>query len=205
MVFWISCIAGLATVFITKNKKFIGLWVAFFNMTLSIYLSVTVTACIAKANPESFESQIAKLLILVVIAILAFVVIEFIASTFFTDRFVIALPAQFKKFANPVLSFFLGYLLTGTVLFLLYVSPLATVPFASNIFNDTFAKQSKRAVIASCSLIETFSLQQNDKQLRNAVDWLAYRESENNENPQNETSHKPAEQKKVTANIKSCN
>ena len=173
MVFWICVAIGILSAFLASRKEFPSVWVALFNLIVAIYISLAVTASLGKSSPEAFEIPIARMAMFLGAAILIFIVAQFLAKSFVLHGMRLTLPINFVRLANVVLGFLLGYILIGSVLFVVFISPVQSFSAIEKMNEDEiFIRSIEKPVLFACALADAATFQKNGEEFRNVLSWM---------------------------------
>ena len=191
MLFWVAVLAGGGFAYLGIKKGFFPMWAITFNILVSVYLSVMLLPVIEAIIPDNggqayFYNCALSLLI---IGILVFVVLQTIASNYFSGGFQVSFPVIFNNIVAAILGFISGYLICCTVLVIISIMPFTS---QSSIANKILGPQNLPAavtkpVIGACDFIGVASMQVWPDVAQDAVDdFLVQREARLKQKPRNE-------------------
>ena len=191
MLFWVAVIAGAGFAYLGFKKGFFPMWAISFNILVSAYLSVMLLPVIAAIIPDNgglayFYNCALSLLI---IGMLVFVVLQTIASSYFSAGFQVTFPAIFDSIVAPILGFISGYLLCCTVLVIVSLMPFTNEPVANGILGPkNLSPAVTKSVTGACDFVGKASLQVWTENVAQGVldDFLVKREARLKPKPQNE-------------------
>ncbi len=173
MVFWICLLFSVISAFLASRREFPQIWVAAFNLIISVYISVGVTASLGKSFPTAFENQIAHMAMFIGAGVLVFILMQFFAKSFILHGIRLTLPVNFTRFANIILGFIMGYILGGWILFAVFMSPLQCVPAVKKMCkNSAMVHSFESPILFACSLCDSASVQNNSDEFKNAISWI---------------------------------
>ena len=190
MLFWLAIIAGAGFAYLGFKKGFFPMWAISFNILVSAYLSVMLLPVIAAIIPDNgglayFYNCALSLLI---IGMLVFVVLQTIASSYFSAGFQVTFPAIFDSIVASILGFFSGYLLCCTVLVIVSIMPFTNEPAANRILGPkNLPPVVTKTVTGACDFVGVISMQVWPDKAQGAIDdFLVQREARLKPKPQNE-------------------
>ena len=159
MMFWIAILAGALFVWLAVRVGFYETWVLFFNIVVSIYVSVFLTPILAEFVPA--PGGVASYHVALCLTVLAggcFAILQGLSFVFLTGQYHIPFPRVFDILLSGVLGFAAGFLTLSFVALVLTVTPLAENRIAG-VFG--LAKQSEQANLVCltrcCDLIHSFT------------------------------------------------
>jgi hypothetical protein len=159
MMFWIAILAGALFVWLAVRVGFYETWVLFFNILVSIYVSVFLTPILAELVPAPGGGTAYHVaLCMIVLAGGCFAVLQGLSFVFLTGQYHIPFPRVFDILLSGILGFAAGFLLLSFVALV-----LTTTPLAENKIVGVFGlgKQSQQANLACisrcCGLIHSFA------------------------------------------------
>lgn len=193
MLFWVAVIAGAGFAYMGLKKGFFPMWAISFNILISVYLSVMLLPVIATIIPDNggqayFYNCALSLLI---IGILVFVVLQTIASNYFSGGFQLSFPVIFNNIGAAILGFISGYLLCCTVLVIISIMPFTSQsPIANKILGPkNLPAAVTKPVIGACNFVGRASLQVWPDVAQGAIDdFLVKRDARLGQKPQKDES-----------------
>jgi len=82
-------------------------------------------------------------------------------------------PINFVRLANVVLGFLLGYILIGSVLFVVFISPVQSFSAIEKMNEDEiFIRSIEKPVLFACALADAATFQKNGEEFRNVLSWM---------------------------------
>ncbi len=126
MMFWIAILAGALFVWLAVRLGFYETWVLFFNIAVSIYVSVFLTPTLAEFAPApTGASSYHTALCMIVLAGGCFALLQGISFVFLTGQFHIPFPRIFDVVFSGALGFVTGFLTLSFLALVLTTTPLA--------------------------------------------------------------------------------
>jgi hypothetical protein len=126
MMFWIAILAGALFVWLAVRLGFYETWVLFFNIAVSIYVSVFVTPILAEFAPApAGASSYHTALCMIALAGGCFALLQGLSFVFLTGQFHIPFPRVFDVVFSGVLGFVTGFLTLSFLALVLTTTPLA--------------------------------------------------------------------------------
>ncbi len=127
MMFWIAILAGALFVWLAVRMGFYETWVLFFNIVVSIYVSVFLTPILAEFAPASGgASSYHTALCMIVLAGGSFALLQGTSFVFLTGQFHIPFPRVFDVVFSGMVGFVTGFLVLSFVALVLTTTPLAS-------------------------------------------------------------------------------
>jgi hypothetical protein len=179
---WTAAIAmGFVFAVCGYRRGFYATWAVLFNIAISIYLSVMLTPTAAaflpavlpdgaKSSDGSFWYAYAG--IAAAAAFVSFVILQIIATVFFTGTFNISLPKLVDKLGAALIGFAAGYVLWGFICFLVLIMPKSENVLLKSFTAGSESKElSMSAVSKVVNTINLVSLQPNREQVKNVISW----------------------------------
>ncbi|MCX5645764.1 MAG: CvpA family protein [Phycisphaerae bacterium] len=159
MMFWIAILVGALFVWLAVRVGFYETWVLFFNIVVSIYVSVFLSPILAElARAPGGAASYHVALCLTVLAGGCFALLQGLSFVFLTGQYHIPFPRVFDVLLSGVLGFAAGFLTLSFVALVLTVTPLAENRIAG-VFG--LAQQSEQANLVCltrcCDLIHSFA------------------------------------------------
>ena len=126
MMFWIAILAGALFIWLAVRMGFYETWVLFFNIVVSIYVSVFLTPILAEFAPApTGASSYHTALCMIVLAGGCFALLQGLSFVFLTGQYHIPFPRVFDVVFSGVLGFVTGFLTLSFVALVLTTTPLA--------------------------------------------------------------------------------
>ena len=127
MMFWIAILAGALFVWLAVRIGFYETWVLFFNIVVSIYVSVFLTPILAEFAPApGGASSYHTALCLIVLAGGCFALLQGLSFVYLTGQFHIPFPRVFDIVFSGMVGFVAGFLVLSFVALVLTTTPLAS-------------------------------------------------------------------------------
>ena len=127
MMFWIAILAGALFVWLAVRIGFYETWVLFFNVLVSIYVSVFLAPILAEFAPApAGAAAYHTALCLIVLAGGCFALLQGLSFVFLTGQFHLPFPRVFDIVFSGVLGFVTGFLVLSFVALVLTTTPLAS-------------------------------------------------------------------------------
>jgi hypothetical protein len=159
MMFWIAILAGALFVWLAVRIGFYETWVLFFNVLVSIYVSVFLAPILAEFAPApSGATSYHMALCLIVLAGGSFALLQGLSFVFLTGQYHLPFPRVFDIVFSGMLGFVTGFLVLSFVALV-----LTTTPWASHKIVGVLGlgQQSRPAnlvcITRSCDLIHFFA------------------------------------------------
>ena len=162
---------GLIFAWLATRHGFYAMWAILVNVIIAVYLAVMLTPTAADTILDQDSSLYAYAAILGGIAIVAFVILQTLATTFLTGTFDVELPKIFNNIGAALLGFFTGMITWGFVCFMLLIMPATKDYLADRMdLGDDLKKVSYSSVARACELVNTLSCQNEADAVRKAMD-----------------------------------
>ena len=143
MMFWIAILAGALFVWLAVRAGFYETWVLFFNIVVSIYVSVFLTPILAELVPAPGGAAAYHIaLCMIVLAGGCFAILQGLSFVFLTGQYHIPFPRVFDILLSGILGFAAGFLMLSFVALVLTTTPLAENKIVSVL---GLGKQSQQA------------------------------------------------------------
>jgi hypothetical protein len=133
MGFWIGILFGALFVYVAVKIGFYETWVLLFNLVISIYLAIFLRPLINQYLPIASETSYGDALVILAVAVGAFVILYGISYVFFSSQFNISVPRILDVVGSGFLGFLAGYLIWSFVIVLISFMPISR--------NSNFNKQ----------------------------------------------------------------
>ncbi len=127
MMFWIAILAGALFVWLAVRLGFYETWALFFNIVVSIYVSVFLTPILAEfARASGGASSYHTALCMIVLAGGCFALLQGLSFVFLTGQFHIPFPRVFDVVFSGMVGFVTGFLVLSFIALVLTTTPLAS-------------------------------------------------------------------------------
>jgi hypothetical protein len=127
MIFWIAILSGVLFVWLAVRLAFCETWVLFFNVIVSIYVSIFLTPLLAElVPPPGGPPGYHVALCMIVLAGGCFAVLQGLSFVFLTGQYRIPCPRVFDVVLAGGIGFVTGFLVLSFAGLVLTVSPLAS-------------------------------------------------------------------------------
>ena len=162
MLFWVAVIAGAGFSYMGLKKGFFPMWAIFFNILISVYLCVMLLPVIASTVPDSggqtyYYSCAACMLI---VGVLVFVVLQMIASNYFSGGFEVTFPKLFNSIGAAVLGFMSGYLVCCMLIVIVSLMPFSNYSLVEDVLSPTNLPDAvEKPMVSVCDFIGRVSIQ----------------------------------------------
>jgi hypothetical protein len=162
---------------------FYTIWAMFFNLLISIYLSVMLSPTVAGFMPTLFPAGTRQsegifwyvyAAIVASVALISFIILQVTAMTYFTGTFNISLPKLLENLGAMFIGFVAGYILWGFLCFLVLIMPIKKeqlILFKSFTTDPQSREISMPTISKVTNTINAVSLQPNRPQVRNVIKW----------------------------------
>jgi len=159
MMFWIAILAGALFVWLAVRIGFYETWVLFFNVIVSIYVSVFLAPMLAEFAPAPAGApSYHAALCLIVLAGGCFAILQGLSFVFLTGQYHLPFPRVFDIVFSGMLGFVTGFLVLSFVALVLTTTPLASHRIVGVL---GLGQQSRPANLVSitrcCDLIHVFA------------------------------------------------
>jgi hypothetical protein len=159
MMFWIAILSGALFVWLAVRMGFYDTWVLFFNIVVSVYVSVFLAPVLAElVPPPGGAAAYHVALCMIVLAGGSFAVLQGLSFVFLTGQFSIPFPRTFDVLLSGLLGFVAGFLVLSFASLV-----LTTTPLAGHRIVGVFAlgRQSRQAnlfcITRCCDMIHSFA------------------------------------------------
>lgn len=126
MMFWIAILAGALFVWLAVRVGFYEMWVLFFNIVISLYVSVFLAPILVEVTPApGGAASYHVALCMTVLAGGCFALLQGLSFVFLTGQYHIPFPRVFDILLSGVLGFAAGFLIISFVAVVLTTTPLA--------------------------------------------------------------------------------
>ncbi|OHB62344.1 MAG: hypothetical protein A2Y76_00220 [Planctomycetes bacterium RBG_13_60_9] len=175
MVFWIAILAGVLFIWLAVRLGFYETWILFFNVVVSIYVSIFLGPTIARLAPlGGGGAPYATALSMLVLAGGCFAVLHGLSYVFLTGQFSVAFPRFFDVLLAGALGFVAGFLILSFVALVITTTPLAEHEMIRSIGFSHKSQQANLSCLARCcDLVHSVAASgPNDNATRAAVERL---------------------------------
>lgn len=187
----IIIVVGLVFVFIGYRKTWYPRWALLFNVLISVYTGIMTAPQIVDKFPviRNYLGDFSYSAGILTIAIVFFIVIQFLAFKFFTAVYVVSFPKILNSAGAAVVGFLAGSVIAGFLFFLINITPLSdfsAVKFLAQ--GRQFPDQVNSVVLESCNFVHALSLQPDPKGVTGQMekiltDWRRPLTEKHSENP----------------------
>jgi hypothetical protein len=159
MVFWIAILAGVLFVWLAVRLGFYETWVLFFNVLVSIYVSIFLTPLLVEVAPAAGEAASYHIaLCLLVLAGGCFALLQGLSYVFLTGQFHIPFPRVFDIVVSGLVGFATGFLVLSFLALVLTTTPLADNKIAGVLGTGRQSQQANLICLTrSCDVIHSFA------------------------------------------------
>ncbi len=164
MMFWIAILAGALFVWLAVRIGFYETWVLFFNVLVSIYVSMFLTPLLARLVPTAGgASSYHTALCMIVLAGGCFALLQGLSFVFFTGQFHIPFPRVFDVLFSGILGFVVGFLVLSFIALAMTTTPLTNHKIVG-VFGLGRQSQSANLVCLTrcCDLVHFFAASDNN-------------------------------------------
>jgi len=143
MVFWMAILSGVLFVWLAVRMGFYDTWVLFFNVAISIYISVFLTPWLVEVVPPAGRAAGYHVaLCMILLGGGCFALLQGLSYVFLTGQFHIPFPRLFDVLLSGLLGFITGFLLLSFAALAATTTPLADHKTA-RVF--TLARETRQA------------------------------------------------------------
>ncbi len=172
MAFWIAVGIGVLCALFGIKKDFFPLWGIFFNLMITIYVSIMLTPTVIGFFGE-LNSHYHYAGCVATIAILIFVILQTITINVLTKTYVVTLPELFDNIGGGILGFLSGFLVTNFIFLIIFTMPFSHQPSMKSFRGQQDSKPAAaKAIVGMCDFAGAISLHVNDEIVGDIVDWL---------------------------------
>jgi len=132
MMFWLGILVAVVFLWFGVKRGFYEIWALWFNVLVSVYLSVFLTPMIVQATAAE-EMSFSSMLVMLGIAIGTFVILHGISYILLIGQFKVTFPKIIDVAGGGFLGFLTGYLIWSFLLVAISVSPISQNSFAKAI------------------------------------------------------------------------
>ncbi len=188
MAFWLSILAGIVFAAVAFRRSFYLMWTILFNITISIYLGIMLTYTAVKTIDAISCSSYSYAGCVLGIAIVTFVILQFIAIRFFAATFKVTFSKIFDNIGAALLAFIAGFLVFSFISFSISITPIVDNPFMQEVISgQQIAKSSAPVVLRTCNLVGVLSAQKNTGVTGDFLSWLLATREETWDEPADES------------------
>jgi len=180
-MFWVAVAVGVAFVIFGRKISFYWKWATFFNVVMSIYMTVVLAPTVVAIVPEVSGSRYNRAAFVMAIALLVFLGLQKIVATYLNPLTELSFPGIFRGLAGVILGFFSGYLVCSFVFFVICIMPFSRLPLAKKILGTSELTPTPIKAVAKVSdFVGMISMQvyNNSQQI---IDWLTKEQDDNEE------------------------
>jgi hypothetical protein len=170
----IGCLIGfICAIAGAKKAGFVSGWATLLNASVSMYLAAYITPTLVASIPIASEYTFGPVLLALIIAILAFAILNTIYSAV-TGDLKIAMPRLVETLGGGVLGFLNGLLLWGFLCLLLEMSPLMNSSLVKETCRDPqeIRQMWSSSVGTSMAVLNAASCQDSPAPLGKVVDAM---------------------------------
>jgi len=171
MLFLLTIITGAVFAVIGRKKGFVTVWTLLFNLLITIYLSVMLSPTIVGYIPALNTSYYHALCILAV-AMFVFTSTNLLVGMYFSGVFYVPLPKIFNGLGAGILGFFLGFLASSFIFFMVGITPLADHPTVKNWTGDASFNRINSTLLSATRSVNGLSAQWDKHTCKCVIDWL---------------------------------
>jgi len=176
MILLLAVAVGMVFAVIGVRKGFFGMWLVLFNILISIYIGVMLSPTLVAIRPDMEQEPYYLGTFIAVTSVMIFVVLQTIASVFFTELAESFCPRIFDTAGAAALGFLTGFCVFSFVYFVVCIMPFSKMPFMKGVCGDGASTPTGvKGVVKACDFVSTVSLQPHSdthKRVRKVVDWL---------------------------------
>ncbi|MBN2589916.1 MAG: CvpA family protein [Sedimentisphaerales bacterium] len=202
MLFWTGILVSGLFIWLAIRIGFYEILVMFFNIVISIYVSIFLSPVIVDYFPSANDTLFYNTFALSIVSIGTFLILHTISYVFLTGQFKVSFHKIFDILFAGMFGFLTGLLIFSFFALVITVTPLAQYKFISQIgFNKNSQQTNISYICWWCDLVNTAVSSDDKMKSIDIIDELIkksqIKESENN----NET--KPNSTEKQTKPIES--
>jgi hypothetical protein len=146
MFTWLGIIVGIGVAYYGFKRGFFEMWGKFFNLLISIYLSLFLRPVIIEYIPDAGNSWLGNTLTILLTGAAIFFILHGISYVAF-GQFKIELPKIFDITCGALIGFLGGVLLWSFLILLLSITPLSQNAFAQKIGMAKYSSENKATYI----------------------------------------------------------
>jgi hypothetical protein len=137
MVFWIAILGAGLFIWMGVRMGFYETWILFFNVLISIYVSIYMAPLVVKfaPAPQGAGAYMAAMS-MVILAGACFAVLQGLSYVFLTGQFSVTFPRLFDILLSGALGFVIGFLIFSFVALVVTTTPLADQEIVSTVGFD---------------------------------------------------------------------
>jgi hypothetical protein len=152
MGFWIGILFGALFVYIAVKIGFYETWILFFNLVVSIYLAIFSRPLIEQFLPIAGETRYGDALVILAVAIGAFLLLYGISYVFFLSQFNVPVPRMLDLVGSGFLGFWAGLLIWSFAIVLISATPIYQSSFLQSIgFTEKFKEELQKTNVSYMS------------------------------------------------------
>jgi hypothetical protein len=151
MVFWMAILTGILFVWLALRLGFYETWILFFNIVISVYVSIFLAPLVAGLAPGAGKAaSYVTALSMLLLAGGCFAVLQGLSYVFLTGQFSVAFPRFFDVLLSGGLGFFAGFLVLSFAALVVTTTPLAENKLVSSIGFSRQAEETNLSCLAWC-------------------------------------------------------
>ncbi len=178
MILWLGIIFSLVFAAVSLKKGLYLSWVKLVNIVFSIYLSVFLTPSISHCSDFVAKANYGYPLCMIVIAVVVFLILQTVTTTFFTGIFKISFPKVLNIAGAAVLGFVCGLLIWSLGCFVFLLTPLPHSSIAQRFeVPAQLVRTSIPTLRLTCGFVNFCSFQGEQADASKVLDSLLYVES----------------------------
>lgn len=163
MLFWVGILVAAGCAWYAVKIGFYEIWAIFFNLAVSVFLSIFLRSTITDIVPAASEGPYGDAITLVAIAVGAFAILQGVTYVFLTSQFKFSFPKAIDILGAGVLGFLGGFLLWSFACLLICVTPIAANSTVKSIGLETQFEQSGKPALCRCgNFINWFAASDSD-------------------------------------------
>lgn len=157
------------------KKGLFAVWPFAFNAILAVYLGLMLTPMVLDLAGEYLDrlGPSANITVMFLVALIYFIIVQFISFTYLTKTFCISLPRLVNTIGGAILAFASGLLITNFILFTIAISPLRDISDISKYLPAGMENSSRGHIVNACQFVSTCSLQYGDKNICKAIEIVS--------------------------------
>jgi signal transduction histidine kinase len=193
MLFWLSILTGGFFIWLALKIGFYEILVLFFNLIISIYISIFLTPVISTVFPSSKDTIFYYTFSLSILSVGTFLILYGIAYTFLTGQFKVNFPKLFEILFAGILGFLTGFLVFSFAALVITVTPVSHNRFINQIgFNKQSLNVNISYICLWCDAVHKLVSSKDEKvTCENIIDDLLKNAKPKEESKQSRTNKVP--------------
>jgi len=160
MVFWFTILVGIIAAWWGRKMSFYSAWALLFNILVSMYLGVMLTAAIIGIITDQSVSYYHCATGVAGIAIIAFIILHTFTITVLIADVEICFPRMFDGVGSAILTFLSGYLVCNFVIFVICIMPFTKNPTVEKFIEQAHLTAAAVPPVAvACDFVGNMSMQ----------------------------------------------